>query len=157
ARSALGTALLLHGDAAEGIAVLDAFVADAPSLANRIPARLLLARALAARGQLDRAADQLRAVLALAPDHAEAREAPGTVLVEQGRYAESVGHLRRALDRNPRSAPLNRLLAEAYLRLHDPAASEPYARVAVAAAPGDAPARANLERASRAAGRTPPR
>jgi lipopolysaccharide biosynthesis regulator YciM len=64
--------------------------------------RLALARTLAARGEIDVGLNELRRLLARAPDHLESRAAVGRMLLAEGRDAEAckaLGELLDALDR----------------------------------------------------------
>jgi len=112
ARAALG-AELLQQNKDEGVSILRRFIADDPRQPNRIPAHLLLADAFGAQGQIDEAAVEWRAILALAPGNDQARMGLARILSAQ---------------------------AQSALRQNDPARGETAAREAVQLAPGDAAA-----------------
>jgi len=64
------------------------------------------------QGQLDRAADALRAAIAARPDYGEAHYALGAVLKAKGDPAAAVAALRRAIALNPSSAGEHYVLAQ---------------------------------------------
>jgi protein O-mannosyl-transferase len=125
ARAGLGTELLIKGEFAEGVAVLEAFVEASPSAPNRAPARPLLAsgyRGLAEQAmrqrQFARAAEQARLSLRYDANSAEAHNVLGAALASQGQFDQAVREFREAVRIDPRnaSAANNLARAEAILR-----------------------------------------
>jgi Flp pilus assembly protein TadD len=108
ARAGLGTELLVQGHLQEGISVLEAFVASAPSLPNRAPARVLMAqahRALAERALSQQnaalAAEEARQSVALDGTNADAHNVLGAALASQGKIAEAIPEFQAAVKINP--------------------------------------------------------
>ena len=94
--------------ALEGIRVLDAFVAAGPTLANRAPARVLLAqghRALAERAfaaqRVATAIDEARLSVSLDPRDADAHNVLGAALASQGKLAAAITEFQAAVRINP--------------------------------------------------------
>lgn len=157
ARAALGTELILQGQHDEGAAILRQFIADDPSRVNRIPAHVLLAEALAARGNLDGAAAEWRAVLATAPSDAGARSQLARVLVARADgalrandAARAEAYAREAVALAPRDSVARNLLGVALASGGKVGDALVQFREALQIAPHDTQARANLERALRA-------
>ena len=73
ARYALGVELAVRGEIAPAIETLEAFVADDPDAANRLPGRLLLGDILLQQGRGVEAVEQFRAAVALDPGNEVAR------------------------------------------------------------------------------------
>jgi protein O-mannosyl-transferase len=108
ARAGLGTELLVAGEVEEGVAVLETFVQDNPSLPNRAPARPLIAngyRALAERSlrqqQAVLAAEQARKSLQFEPQNADAHNLLGAALASQGQLDQAIVEFQAALRINP--------------------------------------------------------
>jgi protein O-mannosyl-transferase len=127
ARAGLGTELLLQGNIEEGIAVLEAFVDANPSLANRAPARVLLAQAHRALGERElsrrnaaAAEAEARKSLAFEDKSADAHNLLGAALASQGKLREAVPEFQTAVRLDPQlqSAKDNLVHASALLSLH---------------------------------------
>jgi tetratricopeptide (TPR) repeat protein len=101
ARFALGTELVVGGKLDEGIAELLPFIQARPEHPNRIPARTLLAQALAAQGKFAAAADQLRALLTMVPDSEGVHTLLAAVLFEEGKHDESAAEYRILVASHP--------------------------------------------------------
>ena len=108
ARAGLGTALLVQGHLEEGISVLESFVAAAPSLPNRAPARMLLAqahRALAERALSQQnaalAAEEAGKSVALDGTNADAHNILGAALASEGNIAAAIPEFQAAVRINP--------------------------------------------------------
>jgi Flp pilus assembly protein TadD len=99
ARYALGVELIFAGDVENGIQELRKFVASGESDPNRIPARSLLARTLASKGDLDGAVNELRAILELAPTNVEARVNLAEVLLVRRQYDQAAAEFQTVADR----------------------------------------------------------
>ena len=136
ARSALGTELVAAGNNAEGVAVLREFIRADPQKVNRLPAHLIIAQALAADGKVKEASDELRALLASAPNMDSVRKQLADILMVQGRFGEAAAEYRTVLTTHP-AGDIHRSLAEAYLRMNDAARGEQAARDALKLAPDD--------------------
>jgi tetratricopeptide (TPR) repeat protein len=104
ARYALGVELAARGDSAAAIRTLDAFVADDPAAANRVPARLLLGRLLFAEARFEESAQRFEAVAALAPSNIDAQVSLGDIRMAQKRYAEAAAQYQVALGLQPERA-----------------------------------------------------
>jgi tetratricopeptide (TPR) repeat protein len=96
ARAGLGAELVLQGQTAEGIEVLEQFIRVSPDKPNRIPARILMGQAFLSQGRIDEAAGQYTAVLHLDSSSIVANQGMGAVarvraarLLEQQRAAEA--------------------------------------------------------------------
>ena len=125
ARAGLGSTLLVQGQLEEGIRVLEAFVATAPSLPNRAPARMLMAqahRALAERALTEQnavlAAEEARKSVALDGTNADGHNILGAALASQGNIAAAIPEFQAAVRINPQlqSAVNNLARAMAMIR-----------------------------------------
>ena len=67
----------------------------------------------ALQNQPEKAAEQFRRVLAIDPEHREARENLAGMLASLGRYDEAIAHYRDAVTRSPQDPELRILLARA--------------------------------------------
>ena len=124
ARYALGTELVIDGQLDEGIAQLRPFIQARPQHPNRIPARTLLAQALAAQGKFAEAAEELRAILKMAPDSEGAHTLLADVLFAAGRHDEAAAEYRMLVARRPDDPSFESKLAATLLaagRLNDAA------------------------------------
>jgi Flp pilus assembly protein TadD len=99
ARYALGVELIFAGEVDQGIQELREFIRLAPGDPARLPARSLLARSLASKGDLDGAAGEFRAILETAPTNLEARAQLGEILLVQKRFDEAAVEFRSAAER----------------------------------------------------------
>jgi Flp pilus assembly protein TadD len=120
ARAGLGTELLVKGDFAEGVAVLEAFVEANPTAPNRAPARPLLgggylglAEQSMRQQQFARAAEQARLSLRYDPTSAQAHNIRGAALASQGRFDQAIQEFREAVRIDPRNASAVNNLARA--------------------------------------------
>lgn len=111
ARYALGTELVFGGQIDEGIAQLRQFVQARPSHPNRIPARTLLAQAMASQGKFTEAADELRTLLTIAPGSENVHLLLVDVLLTGKQYDEAAAEYRVLLARRPDDASLESKLA----------------------------------------------
>jgi Flp pilus assembly protein TadD len=101
---ALAEALAWTGRAEEAVTALEAAVAARPGDGGLLYA---LGAAWERAGRFDRAEAQMRALLLLEPDHAEALNFIGYLLADRGeRLDEAEALVRRALDLSPRSGHL---------------------------------------------------
>src|SRR5262249_60200494 len=90
ARAARATELLGSGRPEEAAREFRAFIAQGPTLANRIPARQLLVRALTEQGRLDDAAAELRSVMRELPNDQMAQQSRATLGYEYRKKAEGL-------------------------------------------------------------------
>ena len=90
----LGEALFAQDQRREG---LEQMRIGAEKLSGRVRARLVLARYLRQAGETTEAIGYLEKVLEIAPDHPNALNNLGNLLVSQGVYAEAIPHLKAAL------------------------------------------------------------
>ena len=118
ARAALGAELVAARAVEEGVAVLRQFIATDPARVNRIPAHVLLAQAQAARGDLEGAIADWRAVKHRARrSHARAQLAGrspagrGAPARDDGAPAEP--HAREAVQLTPKDPAVHNLLGAA--------------------------------------------
>ncbi len=88
-------------------------VAKAP---NNAGARYNLAKALAWRGQFDRALTQYQKILEIKPDYAEAHNNLATIFVQFGRVNEAIDHYRKSLQIRPAYAKAHNNLGVALMR-----------------------------------------
>jgi hypothetical protein len=108
---AIGTEQLGAGDLASGIETLRRFVQLMPNHVNVVPARDALARAYAIQNNLAASEQELRLLLATAPDYLPGRNLLGRVLAGQGRYGEAAAEFRRVLSVDPANAEARETLA----------------------------------------------
>ena len=110
ARAALGTELVLQRQTAEGMAVLREFIAADPLSVNRIPAYALLGETLTAQHDLEGAAKEWRALVAIAPSDLGARRATGPHAPGPGGDSPASGRRRwrRGVREGSRSADADR-------------------------------------------------
>ncbi len=120
ANAGLGTELLIQGKLDEGIQVLQAFVDAHPTLANRAPARALLAKAHLALAQkalaehdAGRAALEARQSIAFETANAEAHNVLGAALAATGDLAGGIAEFKTAVRLDPRFEPALNNLARA--------------------------------------------
>ena len=99
ARYALGVELIFAGEVEDGIAALREFIRGGPSDRDRIPARTLLARSLASKGDLDGAEEQARAILEALPSNVEARVQLAEILRSQRRFDEAIAEFLTVAER----------------------------------------------------------
>lgn len=113
-----------------------------------------LGRVLAARGDLERAANAFEAAVRIKPDYAEPHNNLGVLHARAGRYHEAMSHFGAALAANPRYAEAFNNIGVAELDQGHAERAVSMLATAVRIEPGYAKAHANLARALAATGRT---
>lgn len=135
----------LAGEAARRAVELDPASAEAQT--SYASARALLS------GRYGIADEHYRLAIAADPRYAAARLRYGQSLLMRGRVREAVAQLRTAAELEPVSVINNFWLAYALYAAHDPAAAEPYARVALDLGPHDDDVRQLLAEIAQQTGR----
>ena len=105
ARYDLGTALFRVGQLDEAVRQLEQFVADEPDLFTSSAARVLIGRALVARGRPADAVAQFRQALSNPAPDPSAHGPLADLLLDQRAYADAATHYRAYLDAYPSHAP----------------------------------------------------
>jgi tetratricopeptide (TPR) repeat protein len=123
AKYALGNELYVIGQMEEAARVLQEFIDAQPVAAGVVPARLLRARALMARGFLEEAAAEFEAALRASPASGDARDGLAELaaiqrivaadFVKNGRVADAVLHAREAVRLGPDDAAAHATLGTA--------------------------------------------
>jgi len=121
---------------------------------TNVEAYRLIARLLAARGQLDAAAKQLDEALVVKPNDVATLHDSAMLLARRGHVSEALARARRAMTIAPQSGDAHRLLGMLLLQSGDAAAGIEALRRAAELSPTDVDARYNLAAALSAAGRT---
>jgi tetratricopeptide (TPR) repeat protein len=103
ARFPLGSALLERGDVGGGIAQIEAFIRLRPNHPQIISAREELANALFRLGNTDQAIEELRHIVAAAPDYARGHANLGSVLASRKDFDGAAEEYREALRGRPDS------------------------------------------------------
>ena len=147
ARYFLGSELVAAGQADAAIVELQTLIRDEPNLPVVPSARLLLARAFAAKSQWPQAADELRLVLAARPSSAEAHGLLADVLAAEQSFDEALPHYRMIVAANPGDGNAWTGLGVALVALGKPADALAAFRGAVTADPRNGHFRQNLARA----------
>ena len=119
-------------------------VVDAGGPRRRIPQLLTEADALFAKAETAEAAERLREILRIEPDHAFAHNKLGDALCRLGRYPAAEVEFRRAIELQPDFADANFNLGNVLRWRGDFTASETALRRAVRKKPGNADALAGL-------------
>ena len=164
ARAALGTELIFSGQKDDGIAVLREFIRTDPGKLNRFPAHLGIAEALASEGKLAETAGEWRAMLTLIPSDegvrarlVETLRSLAETRIRQSDYSEGERYATEALRLAPNDGPSHSLLGIALASQGNIGDAIGHFRRAVEIDPGNAQARANLERALTSTSRPRPR
>ena len=115
-----------------------------PGSPSEVEALVALARQEHGAGRLDAAEAAYRKILALRPDVAEVHNDLGILLAQQGKCAEAIPLLERALAADPREAKAGVLLARCQILGKDYAAAETTLSEALRRDPGQADAQLEL-------------
>ena len=145
ARYYLGEVLLRTGHPGEAIAALESFLPEAPP-ASRRNTHLLLAQAYGAMNQPARANDQLKAVVAIAPDDGAVHALLADALSSGQAFAEAIPHYQAFLKSNPRNTNALTGLGVAFVATGKPADAVAAFRSAVDVDPRNSRFRQNLAR-----------
>lgn len=153
ARLFLGEALFGAGHAMQAVPELEQFIRDEPTLAP-VRARMVIAKAYGSTGDMPKAIEQLRMVLAAEPDHAEAHGLLAEALMQQRAFAEAVPHYEAFLKTNGRNANGWSQLGVALASIDKAADSIPSFKNAVDLEPGNSRFHQNLARVLLTVGKT---
>ncbi len=146
ARYFLGSELLITGQLDAGIVELQRFVDAEPGLPVVPSARIMMARALEARGRIPEAIEQLKLVVAASPTRTEAHGRLANLLSGAQRFEEAIPHYQAFLGVNPRDAEAWTGLAIAQVSSSKPAEAVASFRSAVDANPQNPQFRFNYAR-----------
>jgi tetratricopeptide (TPR) repeat protein len=151
ATSALGYALLSQGQSAEGVALLEAAVGEAPRDAQT---QFNAAVGLQSQGRWDEAAEHYRAALALDERDADAHTNLGVLLCQRQQYPAAKEQFLRAVQINPEHVKAYVNLGTLCLEVGQYEEAIRYCERALALDPKLPAVRQNLERATRKEPRT---
>ena len=136
-RLRLGTLLERSGAAQEALGVYQDVIARAGGGSKGLAARDRIAAIEISRGNSDAAEKLVAEVLEKSPRDDDALIIRANIALERNDPADAIVDLRAVLGDQPKSAPLDRTLARAYLTKGEPAMAEQALRAALDVAPDD--------------------
>jgi Flp pilus assembly protein TadD len=144
AKLPLGSALRERGEMTEAIAMLRDFIRLRPRSPQILAARMELASALTATGDVRAAAAELESIVASAPDSAGARHALGDLYFSSGDFTRAAAEYRQYLQLQPKNELVHIRLGLALAASGDRSAAIESYRQALAIQPRSAAARRGL-------------